>query len=225
MSPEEVLKALNVAETGLAQAEAQKRLSQYGLNEIQKQKRTSSIKIFLEQFKDILIIILLIATALSIMTSQIIDVIVILAIVLATAILGFAEEFRSEKAVEALKKMTAPTATVLRDGKELRIPASEIVPGDVILLFAGDKVPADLRLIESINLKVDEAALTGESSPVNKDTGVCRDGTPLNDQKNMAFAGTIVVYSRGKAIATSTGMNTEFGKIAKMVLKRFTYCL
>jgi Ca2+-transporting ATPase len=119
--------------------------------------------------------------------------------------------------VEALKKMTAPTAIVLRDGKDVKIPASELVPGDIMLLFTGDKIAADARIIESVNLKVDEAPLTGESSPVNKDINACAEGVPLNDRRNIAFTGTIVVYGRGKAVATSTGMNTEFGKIAKMV--------
>jgi len=217
MSPEEALKAVNSAATGLSQEEAQKRLAEYGLNELQKEKRASSIKMFLEQFTDILIVILLIATALSLAIGEIIDAIVIIAIVLATAILGFVEEFRSEKAVEALKKMTAPTAVVLRDGREMKIATSEIVPGDIILLFTGDKVPADARLIESVNLKIDEASLTGESSPVNKNVDVCGEETSLNDRRNMAFTGTVVVYGRGKAVATSTGMSTEFGKIAKMV--------
>ncbi len=217
ISSEEALKALDVAETGLTQAEAQKRLVQYGLNELQKQKRISLIRIFLNQFKDILIIILLIATALSLLTNQIIDVVVILAIVFATATLGFAEQFRSGKAVEVLRKMAAPTATVLRDGKESRISTVKIVPGDIVLLYTGDKVPADLRLIEAINLKVDEASLTGESSPVDKDTSVRSEETPLTDRKNMVFAGTVVVYGRGRAVVASTGMNTEFGKIAKMV--------
>ena len=214
---EEVLNNLNTKQDGLSQEEAQKRLQQYGLNELQKEKGTSPIKMFLEQFTDILIVILLIATALSLWMGEIVDAIVIMVIVLATAILGFVEEFRSEKAVEALKKMTAPTATVLRGGKELRIQTSEIVPGDIILLYTGDKVPADVRLIEAINLKIDEAALTGESSPVSKNVAACAEETALNDRRNMAFAGTVVVYGRGKAVATSTGMNTEFGKIAKMV--------
>jgi Ca2+-transporting ATPase len=208
---------LNSAETGLNQSEAQKRLVEYGPNELKKEKRASPIKMFFEQFTDILIIILLIATALSLAIGEIIDAIVIIAIVLATAILGFVEEFRSEKAVEALRKMTAPTATVLRDGKEVKVPTSEIVPGDILLLYTGDKVPADARIVEAINLKVDEASLTGESSPVNKNVSACGEETALNDRRNMAFAGTIVVYGRGKAVATSTGMNTEFGKIAKMV--------
>ncbi len=217
MSPEETLKELNSTEHGLSQAEVQKRLAEYGLNELQKEKRASPIKMFLKQFTNILIIILLIATALSIAVEAIVDAIIIIAIVLATAILGFVEEFRSEKAVEALEKMTAPTAIVLRDKKEVKVPASEIVPGDVILLFTGDRVPADARLIESVNLKVDEASLTGESSPVNKNVDACAEGLPLNDRRNMAFTGTVVVYGRGKAVATTTGMNTEFGKIARMV--------
>ncbi|MGB8780162.1 MAG: cation-translocating P-type ATPase [Candidatus Bathyarchaeia archaeon] len=217
MNLEETLKALNSTEAGLSQGEAQKRLTDYGLNELRKEKRTSPAKMFAEQFKDILVVILLIATALSVAIGELIDAVVIVAIVLATAILGFAEEFRSEKAVEALRKMTAPTATVLRDGKEVKVPASEIVPGDVLLLHTGDRVPADARLIKSINLKVNEAPLTGESSPVKKNVDVCVEKTSLNDRRNMVFAGTAVVYGRGEAVATSTGMNTEFGKIARMV--------
>jgi Ca2+-transporting ATPase len=214
---EEALKELGSDKTGLTQEEAQKRLQQYGPNELKKEKGTSPIKMFLEQFTDILIIILLIATALSVAIGEVIDAVVIMAIVLATAILGFVEEYRSEKAVEALKKMTAPVATVLRDGKEIRIPASEIVPGDIIFLYTGDKIAADARLIESINLKIDEAALTGESSPVNKRIDACPENIPINDRRNMAFTGTVVVYGRGRAVTTSTGMDTEFGKIAKMV--------
>jgi Ca2+-transporting ATPase len=224
MEIEETLQDLNVKETGLTQEEAQKRLSQFGPNELKKEKGPSSIKMFLEQFADILMIILLIAVGLSVFSyfitqdiGELYDAFVIIAIVIATATLGFVEEFRSEKAVEALKKMTAPTAMVLRDGKEVKLPTSELVPGDVILLYTGDKVPADARLIDAINLKVDEAALTGESSPVNKNNIAFPEETPLNDRLNMAFTGTIVVYGRGKAVVTSTGMNTEFGKIAKMV--------
>jgi Ca2+-transporting ATPase len=217
MSSEETLRELNVDENGLSQAEAQSRLAQFGLNELRKEKRSSPLKMFFEQFTDILIIILLIATALSVAIGEIIDAIVIIAIVLATAILGFVEEFRSEKAVEALKRMTAPTATVLRDRKEIRIPANEIVPGDIMLLYTGDKIPADARVLNSFNLKVDEAPLTGESSPVNKNVDPCSTEVPLNDRRDMVFTGTAVVYGRGKAVATSTGMSTEFGKIARMV--------
>ena len=221
---EDIFKELDVNQTGLSQEEAKNRLMQYGPNELKKEKGTSPIKMFFEQFADILMIILLIAVGLSIGSyfikqdvGELYDAMVIVAIVLATATLGFVEEFRSEKAVEALKKMTAPTAIVMRSGKEEKIPTSEIVPGDIILLYTGDKIPADARLIEAFNLKIDEAALTGESTPVNKNVAALSEETPFNDRKNMTFTGTIVVYGRGKAVATSTGMSTEFGKIAKMV--------
>jgi len=217
MGIEETLQALNTKETGLSQEEVQKRLQEFGPNELKKEKGASPIKLFIEQFTDILIIILLIATGLSIYLGELTDAIVIIAIVLACAILGFVEEYRSEKALEALKKMTAPTATVLRDGKDVKVQASETVPGDIILLYTGDKVPADSRLIEAINLKADEAPLTGESTPVNKDINPLPEDTPLPDRRNTVFTGTVVVYGRGKAVITSTGMNTEFGKIAKMV--------
>ncbi|MGB9740193.1 MAG: cation-translocating P-type ATPase [Candidatus Bathyarchaeia archaeon] len=217
MEIEETLKALNAKENGLSQEEVQKRLQEYGPNELKKEKGISPIRLFLEQFADILIIILLIATGLSIYLGEITDAIVIIAIVLACAILGFVEEYRSEKALEALKKMTAPTAMVLRDGKEVKVQASEIVPGDIILLYTGDKVPADARLIEAINLKMDEAPLTGESTPVNKTVDPLPEETGIPERRNIVFTGTAVVYGRGKAVVTSTGMNTEFGKIAKMV--------
>lgn len=224
MGTDEALNDLNVKQDGLSPEEVQRRLEQHGLNVLKKEKGPSPIKMFFEQFTDILMIILLIAVALSIGSyfirqdvGELYDAGVIVAIVLATAILGFVEEFRSEKAVEALKKMTAPTAVVVRGGKEIKIETSQIVPGDVILLYTGDKVPADARLIEAINLKIDEAALTGESSPASKITDALPEEAPLNDRRNMAFTGTIVVYGRGKAVATSTGMNTEFGKIAEMV--------
>ena len=145
------------------------------------------------------------------------DAIIILAIVIASATLGFTQEYRSEKAVEALKKMTSPTASVLRDGKEVRIPATQLVPGDIILLYTGDKIPADGRLLEAFTMKTDEAPLTGESSAVNKSALELPEQTQLNDRKNMVFTGTVVVYGRGKAVVTTSGMNTEFGKIAQMV--------
>ena len=217
METEETLQTLNAKETGLTQEEAQKRLQQFGPNELKKEKGVSPIKLLLEQFTDILIIILLIATGLSIYLGELTDALVIIVIVLACAILGFMEEFRSEKALEALKKMTAPTAMVLRDGKDIKVQTSEIVPGDVILLYTGDKVAADARIIETVNLKTDEAPLTGESTPVNKIADPLAENTALPERRNMVFTGTVVVYGRGKAVVTSTGMNTEFGKIAKMV--------
>ncbi len=217
LNPEEAMQELKVEEKGLDSQEAQNRLGTYGANELTKEKGTSPIKLFLGQFTDILMIILLIATGLSVAIGETIDALIILAIVIATATLGFFEEYRSEKAVEALKRMTAPSAIVIRDGKETKIPASQLVPGDIILVYTGDKVAADARLLEAHNLKLEEAALTGESAPVNKNTNPLPEDTQLNDRKNMIYTGTIVAYGRAKALVASTGMNTEFGKIAKLV--------
>ncbi len=221
---EQTLDELSITSKGLTTQEAQERLKQYGPNELKKEKGKSPLKILASQFTDILMIILLLAMALSVgvgiytnSTDEIFDAMIILVIVIASAVLGFTQEYRSEKAVEALKKMTAPTASVLRDGKEVRIPASEIVPGDIMVLYTGDKVPADGRLLEAFTMKDDEAPLTGESSPVNKSTDALPEQTQLNDRENMVYTGTVVVYGRGKAAVTSSGMNTEFGKIAQMV--------
>lgn len=208
---------LKVDDKGLNTEEAKNRISTYGPNELKKKKGKSPIRLLLEQFTSVLMIVLLIATGLSIAVGETVDALIILAIVIASASLGFTQEYRSEKAVEALKKMTAPTAIVIRDGKENKIPASQLVPGDIILLNTGDKVPADARLIEVHNVKVDEAALTGESAPVEKTTSPLAEETALNDKRNMVFTGTIVAYGRAKAVVTTTGMSTEFGKIAQMV--------
>ncbi|MCK4482327.1 HAD-IC family P-type ATPase, partial [Candidatus Bathyarchaeota archaeon] len=217
MEIKEVMRALNVTMNGLSSEEVQRRLQEFGPNELKKEKRKSPFKLFLEQFTDILIIILLIATALSFAVGEAYDGIVIIAIVMACAVLGFTQEYKAEKALEALKKMTAPTATVLRDGKELELQTRDVVPGDVILLHTGDKVPADARLIEAINMKTDEASLTGESTPVNKNVKPLPEETIVSDRRNAVFTGTVVVYGRGKAVVTSTSMDTEFGKIARMV--------
>ena len=221
---EETANELKTDNKGLSSQEAKQRLTTYGPNELRKETRKSPLKILLEQFTDILMIILLFAVALSVgvgiyqgSMDEMIDAAIILIIVIASATLGFTQEYRSEKAVEALKKMTTPTASVSRDGKEARIPAAELVPGDIILLYAGDRVPADGRLIEAFSLKTDEASLTGESAPVQKSTITLSEQTLLNDRENMVFTGTVIVYGRGKAIITNTGMDTEFGKIAEMV--------
>ena len=214
---EETLLELKVTIKGLTTSQAQERLSQYGPNELKKEKGKSPLKLLLGQFTDILMIILLIATGLSFAVGEVTDAAIILAIVIASSTLGFTQEYRSEKAVEALKKMTAPTASVLRDEKEMRIPAAQLVPGDIILLYTGDKVPADARLIEAFTLKTDEASLTGESSPVNKSSSMLPEQTQLGDRCNLVYTGTVVVYGRGKAVVTTSGMNTEFGKIAHMV--------
>ncbi|MDH5375300.1 MAG: calcium-translocating P-type ATPase, PMCA-type [Candidatus Bathyarchaeota archaeon] len=217
MTINEAMRELNAKMDGLSSEEVQKRLQEFGPNELKKEKRKSPFKLFLEQFTDILIIILLIATGLSFAVGEAYDAIVIIAIVVACAVLGFTQEYKAEKALEALKKMTAPTALVLRDGRELQLETRDVVPGDILLLYTGDKVPADARLIEAMNMKTDEAPLTGESTPVNKDVKSLPEETIVSDRRNTVFTGTVVVYGRGKAVVTSTGMNTEFGKIAKMV--------
>ncbi|MBI3152679.1 MAG: cation-translocating P-type ATPase [Chloroflexi bacterium] len=203
---------------GLSSADAALRLSEYGANEIQAAKRISAWEILLEQFKNVLILILLGATAISLFLGHGVESIVIAVIVLFAVVLGFIQEYRAERAIEALRHMAAPTATVLRDGKETKIPARELVLGDVILLHTGDRVPADARLLESINLQVDEAALTGESMPVEKHTlPLPSDGLAVGDRKNMIYAGTAATYGRGRGLVIATAMQTEFGKIAQLL--------
>ena len=218
LSTAETLTRLDAAESGLASAEAARRLQQHGPNELQAAPRVSPWALLLEQFKNVLIVILLVATVLSLFLGHGVEAIAIAVIVLFAVLLGFVQEYRAERAIEALREMAAPTAKALRDGAEHEIPAREIVPGDVILLRAGDRVPADARVLEAINLQSEEAALTGESLPVSKQTAAIDDAeASAGDRRNMLFAGTAVTYGRGRAIVTDTGMRTEFGKIAAML--------
>jgi len=209
--------SLNSSSDGLSQEEAQKRLAQFGPNELVTKEKISPWLIFLEQFKSFLIIILLIAVVLSAILGEVVDAIIIGVIVVFACGLGFIQEYRAERAMEALKKMAAPTASVLRDGTETEIPSTELVPGDIILLRTGDRIPADARLIEAINLKTDEAPLTGESVPIEKISDPIEGEVNVGDRRNMVFMGTAAVYGRAKAIVTATGMATEFGKIAGML--------
>ncbi|MEM3712080.1 MAG: cation-translocating P-type ATPase [Thermoproteota archaeon] len=226
---EQALKELNTSIEGLSSKEAFERLKKYGFNEIKETKRRTVLQMFLDEFKDIFILLLIAATIFSAIvgyyemshgkefTEAFADVITISAIVLLCAITGFIQEYRAEKAVEALKRLAAPKARVIRDGKEMMIPAKEVVPGDIITLEAGDRVPADARLIEVVELKTNEAVLTGESTPVEKRLTILKEDVPVSERHNMVFSATHVVYGRGKAVVVATGMNTEFGKIAKMV--------
>ncbi len=215
---EDVCYLLQSSPAGLSSAEADQRLAQYGPNELQETRRISPWAILLEQFKNVLIIILLIAVGLSAILGHGIEAIAITVIVLFAVGLGFIQEYRAERAIEALRQMAAPTATVLRDGDDVELPARQLVPGDVILLEAGDRVPADARLIEAINLQVEEAALTGESVPVEKHAAPLADPhLGVGDCRNMVYAGTVVTYGRGRAVVVATGMQTEFGKIAQML--------
>ena len=217
-STETVFSLLNSTPAGLTAAEAVQRLAEHGPNELQAAHRISPWTLLFEQFKNVLIVILLVATALSAFLGHGVEAIAIAVIVLFAVLLGFVQEYRAERAIEALRQMAAPTATVLHDGDEIEVPARDLVPGDVILLRAGDKVPADARLIESINLQIEEAALTGESVPVEKHAAPLSDGDlAVADRKNLAYAGTAATYGRGRAVVVATGMNTEFGKIAQML--------
>jgi Ca2+-transporting ATPase len=218
LSTDEVLIQLQATPEGLTKDEAVRRLAEHGLNELTAAHRVSPWKLLFEQFKNVLIIILLVAIVLSALLDHGVEAIAIGVIVLFSVILGFVQEYRAEKAIEALKQMAAPTATALRDGEETEVAAHNLVPGDVILLRAGDRIPADARLIEAINLQVEEAVLTGESLPVEKHTAPLPKGDlAVGDRKNMVYSGTAASYGRGRAVVAETGMNTEFGKIAKML--------
>ena len=224
-SLEEVLKEQNSSQEGLTTGEAQERLSRYGKNELEKGKKTSLIQRFLKELADPMIIILIVAAAISGITAfyegeSFADVIIILSVVVINAVLGVVQESKAEAAIEALQEIAAATSKVLRDGKVTVLKSDELVPGDVVLLEAGDAVPADGRIIESASLKIEEAALTGESVPANKIAGLLKldageKDVPLGDRKNMAYMGSTVVYGRGKMVITGTGMKTEMGKIAE----------
>jgi Ca2+-transporting ATPase len=213
----EVMASLNSNRRGLTPAEASRRLAEFGPNELVEKHKISPWAIFLEQFKNLLIIILLVAVVLSGILGEVADAIVIFAIVLFAAILGFLQEYRAERAMEALRRMASPTAAVLRDGQEMEISSRELVPGDIILLRTGDHIPADARLLEAVNLKLEEAPLTGESQPVDKITVPLSPELAIGDRRNMVYMGTSVVYGRGVGVVTGTGMNTEFGQIASML--------
>lgn len=215
---EETYKQLGTTQQGLSIIAAKEKLLQFGPNELQESKKKSIGIIFLTQFKDVMILILLAAAVISGIIGDLTDTVVILVIVLLNAIIGFFQEYRAEKAMQALKQMAVTQARVLRDGSVASLPASVLVPGDVVLLEAGSAVPADVRIIESINLKIEEAALTGESHAIDKITHSLEvDELPLGDKKNLAFKGTFVTYGRGTAVVIATGMQTELGRIAKML--------
>lgn len=215
-SLEDVLSVHNVDQgQGLSSSEVTSRQEQYGLNKLAEEEKTPLWKRFLEQFKDVLVIILLAAAIISGFLGDWIEAIIIMAIVIINAVLGVVQEGRAEQAVEALQKMSSPNAKVRRDGQTKVVPSEEIVPGDIVVIEAGDIVPADCRLIESSNLKVNESALTGESVPVEKDADFVTEETlGIGDRDNSLFSSTAVTYGRGTAIVTATGDHTEMGKIA-----------
>ena len=202
---------------GLSADEVRTRLQQHGPNELTQERKSSPWAIFFDQFKDILVVILVVATVLSAFVGEYVDAIIILVIILFCAILGFVQEYRAEKALDALKNMLTPMITVLRDGEEVEVASKDLVPGDVLVLEAGDRIPADARVVEEYSLQADEAPLTGESLPVEKEIAAVRADAPVGDRRNMVFTGSTVTYGRGKAVVCATGMRTEFGKIAREV--------
>jgi len=202
---------------GLSEKEAKKLLLEHGPNLLVEKKKISLIKLLLNQFKDIMVIILMVATAVSAFMGEMTEAITIIAIIVLNALLGFVQEFRTEKTMEALKSLTAPVAKVLRGGRHVSIPAEQIVPGDVIILEAGDRIPADAVILESSNFQVDESLLTGESIPVEKYAVSPDTGKDAGERKNRVFMGTSVTGGRARALVTATGMNTEMGGIADMI--------
>ncbi len=201
---------------GLAAEEAERRLQRYGPNRLQAHRRERWYQVLARQFLDVLIAILLIAAVISFAIGETGDAVTILAIVVLNGILGFVQEWKAEKALEALAKMLTPRCKVIRDGGEREIPAAHLVPGDIVLLEIGDRVPADLRLLEAVNLKADESALTGESIPVHKDVPPVRVDAPLASRRSMVWMGTSITNGRGRGVVVATGMETEFGRIARL---------
>ncbi|MEM0102135.1 MAG: cation-translocating P-type ATPase [Sulfolobales archaeon] len=216
---EEVLQKVGSRLSGLTSSEVEERLRKFGRNELVAKKK-SPLEMFVKQFANFLIGILLVATVISLILGEVIEATAILIIVLIMAIMGFVQEYRAERTLEALKKLAAPTCKVLRDGEEKVINAAEVVPGDILILSEGDRIAADARVVESIDLETDEAPLTGESTPVAKLANITLPpDTIVGDRKNMVFMGTYVVRGKGKAVVVATGMNTEFGRITKMVVE------
>jgi Ca2+-transporting ATPase len=205
-------------EKGLSSNEITARREKYGSNELEHRKGPGVLQMFFAQMKDAMVIILVIASVLSILVKEVADALIIIGIVIVNAILGVVQEYRAGKAMEALQKMSAPNAKVIRDGKEAAVPSADLVPGDLVVLETGDYIPADIRLTSTINLKVEEAALTGESVPVEKDAKAELKGDiGLGDQVNSGFMSTLVTYGRGRGIVTATGMDTVIGGIAQMI--------
>jgi len=215
---EDVIEEMQSSLQGLTSEEAGRRLEKYGPNELKEKKKKTAFMMFLDQFRDFMILVLIAAAIISGIIGEPSDTIAIAVIVVLNAAIGFIQEYRAEKAIAALKKMSAPSVTVIRDGVHANISASEIVPGDILALDAGKFVSADMRLIEAAQLKIEEAALTGESVPVEKHVNPLDDDMPaLGDMKNMAYKGTVVSYGRGQGIVVATGMDTELGRIAALL--------
>ena len=215
-TPEEIYEPEQTRRAPASQV-AEKR-EKYGRNELKEKKRQTVWEMFFSQFKEFLILLLLGAALISILLGEIMDAVVIFLIVFINAIFGVVQEYKAEKALEALQTLSAPKAKVWREGTVVEVPAAELVPGDLVLLEAGDFVPADARLLETVEFRTDESALTGESVPVEKDAGdLPATLKPLAERKNMVYMGTIAVAGRARAVVTAIGMETEIGRIAGMI--------
>jgi Ca2+-transporting ATPase len=218
LSISEISLLLKTSPSGIDNISASQRLEEYGKNQITDKKKKTIFQMLLHQLKDFMILILLAAAIISGVLGDVTDTIIILAIIILNAVVGFIQEYRAEKAMEVLKLMAATNARILREGKTIDIPASDLVPGDVVMLEAGNIIPADLRFFETHQIKVDESALTGESHNVEKNPKELPEGDyPLGDRINMGFKGTFITNGRALAYVASTGMNTELGRIAKMI--------
>lgn len=224
LEPEEVvLKLESNTETGLSDTDAQKRLEQYGHNELIEKGIKSPWRILLEQLAEPMVLILIVAAVISVILREYVDSFVILLIVILNAAIGVSQEYRAEQAIAALKKLAVPTVKVRRDGHPTTVSSRDLVPGDIVRLEAGDFVPADGRLIESANLRIEEAALTGESEPVEKRiVAIQGNDLTIGDRYNMVHMGTVVTYGRGVVVLTETGMNTQLGHIANFVARSGT---
>ncbi len=219
LTHDETLAALKATREGLSGAEVTERLAEYGPNRLSEEKKDSLLKRFMNQFKDLMIIILVVAAVISGALGELSDTLIILIVVLVNAVIGVAQEYKAEKALDALKKMSLPITKVRRGGHVEQVASDDLVPGDIVLLDAGDFVPADLRLISASSLKIEEAALTGESVPAEKHTdALTQQDMVINDMRNMAFSSSYVVYGRAEGVVVYTGMNTEVGKIASLLM-------
>ena len=218
LSGERTLEQLASGPKGLSSAQAAERLLKHGPNELPEKRRVPPWLMFLRQFKDVMILILIAAAVVSGLIGDVTDTVVILIIVVLNAVVGFVQEYRAEKAVQALKQMAAHLATVLRDGSPKQLPAAQLVPGDVVVLEAGNMITADMRVLEAHALRVEEASLTGESLGVQKHERMLTDAdAPLGDRLNMVFKGTLVSHGRGTAVVVATGEETELGRIAQLI--------
>ncbi|HEX5943359.1 MAG TPA: HAD-IC family P-type ATPase, partial [Anaerolineales bacterium] len=215
LKAEEVLHHLEVQGNGLTSEEAKRRLEYYGPNQLKEAPRPTFLQMLWEQLNNFVVILLIIASVISALLGDYVEAAAIMAIVVLNAVLGIVQERRAEEALAALKKLAAPDAQVVRDGRRVSIPSYELVPGDLVFLEAGNFIPADIRLLEAVNLRIEEASLTGESLAVQKNAAtVLEKNVPLGDRKNTAFMGTVVSYGRGRGVVTSTGMHTQLGLIA-----------